>query len=459
MKIKFFVIGLSICTFSYPNQLMKNEKLQQIKKILNNNPRGLLKSIINKLEQKRIEKKEATIMIYIAADNDLHYFAWRNIRELAQIAPSNLNIIVQLNEPGRYKKTQIYLITKGKALELNKENKEKLDSGSAETLTNFCTFCINKYPAKDYVLILWNHGTGILDPSRRTRMVDEYFHFNSTNLMVEVDRNVGFLDLMEKDETKGICFDDHFNTYLTNQKLEKALNEIKNTALHGQKFSIIGMDACLMSMLEVASLLKDYCHIMVSSQEVELGAGWRYDKVLKFYNSRNIHGFAKHIVQAYKEAYESINSDYTLSAINLDEFSELEINVSQFADKLYHAIQHQEKNSVKNLIKKCKEKISFDEPSYIDLYSFCLSIEKNIDQCAIKNGNTIKKDVKKYAKDCLKSIEKTVIANSTGRNVPFAKGISIYLPERNKGIHHSYKRTKFAGSNKWINFLTSYITA
>src|SRR3990167_6150304 len=60
-------------------------------------------------------RKNWTIMIYIAADNDLFYFAWNNIRQLAQNAISQANIIVFLSEPGAHKKSQIYLIEKNKA--------------------------------------------------------------------------------------------------------------------------------------------------------------------------------------------------------------------------------------------------------------------------------------------------------------------------------------------------------
>src|SRR3990167_549720 len=59
--------------------------------------------------------KKWTMMIYVAADNDLFYFAWNNIRQLAQNAHSDINIIVFLSEPGAHKKSQIYLIEKNKA--------------------------------------------------------------------------------------------------------------------------------------------------------------------------------------------------------------------------------------------------------------------------------------------------------------------------------------------------------
>ena len=245
---KCIVIFLIVCTMQ-TKTAQDIAKLENLKHQLNENCSSILSNILTTIEQHKSSLKEATIMVYIAADNDLHYFAWKNIKELSEVAPPNINIIVQLNEPGKHKKTQRYLITKGKAHILNKDNQEKLDSGSAKTLIDFCTYSIKNFPAQDYVLILWDHGTGILDPRRRTTRTDAYFHFNASNLMIEVDRSRSFLDLMEKEPKRGICFDDHYNTYLTNEKLDFALNEIQQSALEGKKFAIIGMDACLMSII------------------------------------------------------------------------------------------------------------------------------------------------------------------------------------------------------------------
>lgn len=437
----------------------ENIKMENIKEKIKINPYFILYKAIQIINKKKLGIKEATIMVYIAADNDLHYFAWKNIRQLAQVAPENINIIVQINEPGKYKKTQRYLITKDRAYELNKQNKDKLDSGSADTLIDFCGYCINNFPAHDYILILWNHGTGIIDPQRRLRNVEECLHFNPMSLTIEVDRNFSALeeiDLIEREEIKGICFDDQFNSYLTNQKLEKALKEITHKYLGGKKLALIGMDACLMAMVEVANILKKYCRIMVSSQEVELGAGWQYDKALKYYSQRNLNGFAKHIIESYKQAYESIYPDYTLSAINLDVIEDLEKNINELAKSLIDGIKNQLDSSVKNLIKKCKEKIGFDIPSYIDLYTFCELLNKNIDNCKIKENSNIKESIKKNCLNCINSINKAMIANSSGKNVPFAKGISIYLPERER-LHSSYGKTSFASSNNWFNLISTYL--
>jgi len=421
------------------------------------------KSPSAKPQQKKDAVKEYTIMVYIAADNDLHYFAWNNIKQLAQGANKNISIVVQLNEPGRHRKTQCYLIEKGKATLLNKDQNLKLDSGDHQTLIDFCTNTIKTFPAKEYVLILWNHGTGVIDPIKgKTISPADLFVLNPSNMMLEIDRSISFLDLIAPldTETRGICFDDTFQTYLTNQKLEIALKEVTEKALHGNKFAILGLDACLMAMLEVGNIVKNYAHILVASQELELGAGWRYDKMLQFFNQQSLapRDFARQMVTAYQEAYAPITPDYTLSAMNLDTIGILEKAIDSLALLLLKSVQQQRGNQIKSIIKKCKSGISFDEPSYIDFAAFCTKLMQQVDnfEFADDQYNYLKKDIKTAATNCLANIRTTVFANTHGSNLAYASGISVYFPER--GIHTSYRKTEFARSNNWYTFIGAYIS-
>ena len=102
-------------------------------------------------------------------------------------------------------------------------------------------------------------------------------------MMLELDRSRSYLSLFE--ESRGVCFDETYGTYLTNQKIDEALSAICSKLK--KKIDIIGFDACLMSMIETAELIKNYAEYMVASQEVELGAGWRYDLVLNILKNKS----------------------------------------------------------------------------------------------------------------------------------------------------------------------------
>jgi len=418
------------------------------------------------------KKKDWTFIVYIAADNDLRGFAARNIKQMADVGSNDyLNIAVQLDIriTGNKKITRRYYIEQNKILHVNSEDpaSQKMDSGDPRTLVSCCKWAIENYPAQNYALILWNHGTGVIDPETgRIINPSPLFSFNPESNKLELDRSIEFLEYMKDpliDPNRGICWDDSTGNYLTNQKLDAALNEICTNLLGGKKLNIIGFDACLMAMLEIAEITKKYAHIMVCSQEVELGAGWNYERVLSpFRNTTmNQETLAKHIVEAYYEVYSKITNDYTQSAINLDDIDKLENNVNVVANLLTECLRLQKNNSVKNAIQASRSKLlctHFDEPSYVDLHHFYTNLLANLKYFSLSNAEqekTLKSSLMQALDGGRQHIKELVLANRAGKNLSLAQGISIYFPERR--IHPSYRKTSFAAKNKWINFMTQYL--
>jgi len=429
-----------------------------------------------------VEPKPWTIMVYMAADNDLRGFAARNIKQMAAIGSSeHINIVVQLDIriSGDKKITRRYYIEKGHILHMNADDatSQGMDSGDANTLISFCTWAIENYKANDYALILWNHGTGIIDPVKgRIINASELFNFNPATNKLELDRSVGFLDLMDavnslhlrinfaEDPGRGIAWDDSTGNYLTNQKLDFALSEIKSKVLKGKRFSIIGFDACLMSMIEIANLIKPYAHIMVSSQEVELGTGWDYAQALVQFatqKSPSKKSFAKQIVKAYENTYMQLTNDYTQSAINLEIVDLIEADVNAISIILLECFKKQKNNSVQTALKTSRNKLlltHFDEPTYIDLYDLFSNLQTNIKFFELTNeaeSKKLKEELSNALTLAKQHIESIVFANTCGKNLIGAHGLSIYFPERR--IHASYRKTPFAQSNEWTSLLTQYL--
>lgn len=413
--------------------------------------------------------KDWTVIVYLAADNDLNYFAWKNIKQMEKIGSNkHLNIVIQLSERGKHKPTQRYLINKNQHIRVPL-GKKRLDSGSPNTLINFCDWAIKTFPAHNYALILWNHGTGALEPSRaKTINPSDLFIFNPSNNMLELDRTIGFLDFINslekyEQEHRGICFDESHRTYISNKKLDYALNKICQDSLQGKKFSLIGFDACLMSMIEIVNIIKKYAQIMVGSQEVELGSGWNYQKVLAPFltYSPDKKEFARHIVTSYQQVYERITTDFTQSAVDLDNIPQLEANIHQVAELLLQSLLHQKDGAVKNVIKMCRSRrlcTCFDEPTYIDLCHFYINLLKNISYLKFKDpqkGELLSKSLQENLTAGIRLIPQLAFANSSGKNLAQAKGLSIYFPEYK--LHSSYKQSTFAIENNWFRFLQQYI--
>lgn len=416
----------------------------------------------------KIKKKKYTIIIYMAADNDLRSFAARNIKQMAEIGSSDdVTILVHLDIrlTGNQKVTRRYFIDSAdRIIHVNAQDSRSqcMDSGDPQTVISCVSWAATDYPAEEYILIFWNHGTGILDPERgRIINPSELFTFNPITQKLDLDRSVDFFDWIEPDE-KGVCWDDTTRNYLTNQKLDFALHYCCTNILH-KKFAIIGFDACLMSMLEVAHSIKNYAQILIGSQEVELGTGWDYSQAFEQFSTYTPtpYELATNIVYTYHQTYNPITNDYTLSAIDLATLKALEDNVNTVSLLLIQCLKIQKNNSVKAAIRTSRSQLTcthFDERSYIDLHDFYKNLQTNLKYFSFNKNKDLPllTSLNKALDDGKQIINKIVFANTAGKNLMRAEGISIYFPEQK--IHPSYPHTSFAKNNSWINFLTYYLS-
>src|SRR6266852_3921580 len=188
-----------------------------------------IKHKINKNDQ-----PTRTDMIYMAADNDLRPFAEHNIQQMANIRSNqNITIVVHLDIriAGNKKITRRYLIEKDQVFHIDPYNPltQQMDSGNPATLISCCEWAIKNYPADIYDLILWNHGTGILEPPHG-KIINpmDLFVFNPATHRLDLDRSIGFMDAINYTipRQRGVCWDDTTGNYLSNRKMEIALQTI-----------------------------------------------------------------------------------------------------------------------------------------------------------------------------------------------------------------------------------------
>lgn len=420
-------------------------------------------------------KKPLTLMFYVAADNDLNYFAGRSLKQLEQIGSNEfVTIIVQINTPGHLNPTKRYVIKQGRRLLVQDDVNlnQKLNSGSPYTLIDFVKWTAMHYPADEYGLIFWNHGSGAIDPNfGRTINPCDLFYLNPTTNLLEIDRGVSYITLLQEallsnyqtDSKRGICFDDTFKSYINNSDLEFALREICTKVLNGQKLGLIGFDACLMSMIEIASISKDYAQYMTASEEIEYGTGIDWERALKpfLYRPLTPKELAIQIVVAYEQAYQKIINDYTHSALDLSKTAELEQNIDEVAYLLHLALESQTNHSVTNILRKCKSTqycTCFDEPSYIDIGHFYQNILQHLQHMVLNDKSIeikVQTELYKALQKGLLFISQFVIENRVGQKLKMAQGIAIYFPER--AISQNYLKSPFALSSNWSYLLTKYI--
>lgn len=414
--------------------------------------------------------KEWTFVVYMAADNNLYYFARQNLEAMKNVGSNDrINIIVQLDHRGELLAPERLYIEKDKINKLPQDNAllvAKLDFGQIETLVDCMKWAVTEYPAQHYMLVLWNHGIGAVDSIvGRTVNSSELFLFNPKTALLELNRNIGFLDYFTREDDpsrRGICFSDTFSTYITNRKLEEALARISTESLNGNKIDILGFDACLMSMVEIASLAAPYSSFMVGSQEVELGSGWPYERILKKLVCQSLtpQEFSQHIVTSYYDYYEHITKDFTQSALDLCFIELLEQNIFKLVTTTLPFLKDSSYIALNKFIKSCRSRklcTTFSEPSYIDLHNFYNNLLTALHIIKSKSsfpGNFIT-EFESILTEGLYLLQKIVIKNSTGKNLEKAQGLSIYFP--NHKIHTSYANTPFGLKTGWLTFLQAIV--
>lgn len=396
------------------------------------------------------------VLVYMEADNDLYPFSLKDLQEMMVVGSNdNLSILVQFDGLGDKAFTKRLLIQKGKIYELGTFD-SKLDGGSAETLTDFCLWAHTEFPSENTALVLWNHGSGVLDPSRgRPFNSAELFSLNPVSNMLELDRSIGLFEYLER---RGVCFNDTFGTFLSNQKLDFALNNIVKGM--GKKLDVIAFDACLMSMIEIADYARFYANYMVSSEEVEPGTGWFYDKTLAPLAAGRMspHDFACHAVESYRKGYVSNTRDFTQSALDLQQVTPLLKAVHKISSLLLTAIQAQLNGSVETAIIHALDSrhcTRFAEPSYVDLGHFLRNLQLVIPLMHVQSGQTsLLQQLNSAVSDALQLYNRAVIANVHGSSLPNATGLAIYFPSNYLGA--AYQDTFFYKENNWGKLLNHF---
>jgi len=382
-------------------------------------------------------------MVYIAGDNDLDTFGTTDIEEMMAVkyTGSNLTILVQQDqsEDARDSGTKRYVIRHGKKEKI--EHLGETNTGDANTLTEFINWGLNGYEAERNIVVLWNHGGGTRDElfpgyeNNVTPSTMRSVHANPTvgnqpSLFSQESRVERIKELMLEfeveqgkptrsiggKEAKAILFDDGAKDFLDNLELKKVFEDLD------KKVDIIGFDACLMGMLEVAYQLREHTEVIIGSEELEPGKGWDYEAIVGFLvnnptatNEEVSKAIIDSFILSYKEEKEL---KLTLSAIRTNKLQRLVCLMNVFA----HTILRKEKKIRRTFLALVDEAQTFDyqnnEQIYRDLRHFVLLTNDYYedDEEIVKAGEML-----------LEGLQDIIIENQTS-NFEHAHGVSVYLP-------------------------------
>ncbi len=258
--------------------------------------------------------REWTIMVYICADNNLEPYALADVNEMESVASfqSNMNVIVLLDRTtgystadGDWEGTRLYEIkpdfntsaissTRLAGMNLHSTGDiDELDMGDTNTLAQFVDFCETYYPANQNMLVMWNHGDGW----RKDTVLSK------GDLFTKSDSGI----------TKAVCYDDNSGNMIP---ISGAA-----AALAGKNLGVVGFDACLMGMFEVAYEFRNVADYMVASPDLVPGNGYPYDTWLTTFlssGSTNALMLCQKLVDAYGTEYAAYSST-TLSVYDLSQ--------------------------------------------------------------------------------------------------------------------------------------------
>ncbi|MBN2531686.1 MAG: hypothetical protein JXB88_02280 [Spirochaetales bacterium] len=248
-----------------------------------------------------------TVMVYMDADNNLEKNAIEDFNEMESVnlQRTGIRVIVLLDRISGYDSsngdwtgTRLYKIERDYVHPLNPviiserlesdelgltiDGNEELNMGDPGVCSAFVDFCMEEYPAEDYFLIFWNHGSGWL---KKSGEIDTFSP--------------------DRDTTGGpfryVCSDDTDSDMLYTKEV--------SDSIEGKGVTVVGFDACYESMLEVAYELRNDADYMIASEEIEEGDGWEYNLWLKDFASSG--QSATDLIEAVVDAYASRYSDYT----------------------------------------------------------------------------------------------------------------------------------------------------
>ncbi len=414
------------------------------------------------------------VMLYQDADDQiLEQDIYTDLNE-AELAGSTdrVTIVAQIDRfKGAYQgdrnwtSTRRYLVTQDD--DLTAIHSDMLDDlgevnmADGGTLVDFVTWAMQNYSADRYVLILSDHGMGW--PGGWSDPAPGGTDPGSAPLISALDGDNLFLS-----------------------EIDQALGQIRQqTGL--EKFDIIGMDACLMSQLEVYAALQPHGLFAVASEETEPSLGWAYTAFLeKLVSNPDLSSeeLVAEIVSTYVEQDERIVDDQaraeflrqgspmgsffstnsvsaaqlarqigkgvTLTGVDLSALPDL---MSQFNNFAY-VLQSEDQSAVASARTYAQAYTSIFgkevPPSYIDLGNFVQLTAKQVGSSAVNQA----------ARTVMDALNRLIVAEKHGSAKPGSTGVAIYFPNSTlyrsayTGLQsYSAIADRFVKNSLWDDFL------
>jgi cysteine peptidase C11 family protein len=440
-----------------------------------------------------MNKKEWTIMIYMAGDNNLAVdmaYAMEQIKGIASEGAESPNLFVyydgnspaiptlycDFSEPGKPRYVRSSTVP-DKLCQVSRKYNE--NAADPKAILNFVDWCVNKVPveskreitfgrrAKKYALIFSGHSLGFQDiglfkdETSGKSMNMKNFHA-SLHGMARTKK-----DLAKQDN------EDEF---------EHEIREIISTELLGQKLDILGFDSCVMGMLEVGYQFSSVAKTMIASEGSVPSAGWTYAKILgclaqephRKVDTRDVAElFVKEFIRS-QDSYTVGGVSVDMAAWDLSRFDELADAVEELSEALIACFDDKESRIYRQMERvilhvhwKCQ---SYMYDQNVDLGDFCELLDRECGLVAEElGGGDDVESLRRVQKECrkvLKELKRAVILSGfSGGGYQYSNGVSVFFPwsrEAYEVSRKNYESLWFAKDVKrkqlsWTDFLRKYL--
>jgi hypothetical protein len=295
------------------------------------------------------------------------------------------------------------------------------DMGDYKRVVDFVTWAKKNYPARRYMLILWDHGSGWLDPQQK-----------------------------KKSAQKGISFDDQTGNYIRTKQIGSILNE-------AGKVDVLAFDACLMQMGEVAAEVAGKTDVIIGSEETVPGQGYPYASFLgalvKNPDMTNT-DLGRTVVNAYKAFYSASNKAVQLSAIRSAQLAGLESLLKDFSASAKALNEPAAFKTARSAVIRYDMIGAQSDPQmtisfYGDLDQYMGLLGTGLKDPAVKAKTAAIRD---YIEHQLVIANGTVGTNRANHPMSESHGISVYLPPANVNIAQARLEGIFEGSYSAFEF-------
>ncbi len=367
--------------------------------------------------------REWTVLVFMNAANNLEPDSVDDMNEMEQLgSTADVNIVVQWkriagydSSNGDWRTTRRYYVTRDYDPETVSSNLlidmgSGVDMGSANTLREFLQWGVRSFPARKYLLVIWNHGAGWRAYRERLNVL-----------------------------TRGVSYDDNTGNHIRIWDLPLALSV-------GVKWNIIAFDASLMQMLEVAYEIRNMADYIVGSEESPPAPGYPYHRILAPVISNpgiSARDLAVQIVNQTINHYNPNTTDnITQSALDA---SQLE-SVAQKADRLAQVLLMVAPGNGAAVAAARENAQAYTEYTFKDLWDYSEQLRARMPASQALTE----------AIDGLQTaLSQAVIAEAhSNRRVNRSRGLSIYVPRASE-FETRYNLLAFARATHWDEWIQS----